>query len=283
MVLTDPAILEKLKKEQAEALALDEKTVDKVSPGEQQPEADHRMQKENSSTGNHQGEFYRDAGQCSGGDGGFISYELETNSEDSLDLMVRYWGNEGCNRAFDIMIDGEKLASENISNKWKKDEFVNVKYPIPDEMVKGKKVITVKFQASTGMVGGIFAVRLLRNKPKPEPVEEVDSTKTDTTATSVDDSTITKVETGFAKTVPQLRARATQDNLQIESSMPLQGNMAVKIYSMDGRVVKAQVLKSGESSFNIGISDVQNGMYILRVIQNGAVYSSSIFNKTGNF
>ena len=112
MVLTDPAILEKLKKEQAEALALDEKTVDKVSPGEQQPEADHRMQKENSSTGNHQGEFYRDAGQCSGGDGGFISYELETNSEDSLDLMVRYWGNESCDRTFDITIDDEKLVTE---------------------------------------------------------------------------------------------------------------------------------------------------------------------------
>ncbi|MCQ2089874.1 MAG: glycoside hydrolase family 127 protein [Fibrobacter sp.] len=273
MVLTDPAILEKLKKEQEEALALDDKTVDKVAPGEQQPEADHRMQKENSSTGNHQGEFYRDAGQCSGGDGGFISYELETNSEDSLDLMVRYWGNEGCNRAFDIMIDDKKLASENISNKWKKDEFVNVKYPIPDEMVKGKKVITVKFQASTGMVGGIFGVRLLRNKPKPEPVVE-DTTKTDSTLA-------VRPAAGVAAAVAKFRARASQNILQLEAGAPLQGNVSLKIYSMDGRVVQAHVLKSGESEFAIDISAMKNGNYILRLMQNGAVYANSIFTKHG--
>ena len=269
MVMTDPAVLEKLKKEQEEALALDEKTVDKVAPGEQQPEADHRMKNENSSTGTHQGEFYRDAGQCSGGDGGFISYELETNSEDSLDLMVRYWGNEGCNRAFDIMIDGEKLASENISNKWKKDEFVNVKYPIPDEMVKGKKVITVKFQASTGMVGGIFGVRLLRNKPKPEPV-------VDTTAAikGVGSESI-------ANAARKFRARASQNILQLEAGAPLQGNVSLKIYSMDGRVVQAHVLKAGESSFNVDISAVENGTYILRLMQNGAVYANTIFSKKG--
>ena len=266
MVLTDPAILEKLKKEQEEALALDAQTVDKVSPGEQQPEVDHRMKNENSSTGNHQGEFYRDAGQCSGGDGGFISYELETNSEDSLDLMVRYWGNEGCTRAFDIMIDGEKLASENISDKWKVDEFVNVKYPIPDNMVKGKSVITVRFQASSGMVGGIFGVRLLRNKPKPEVVEDKDSSMT-----------VRREVAAFAK----FRARATANILQLDAGHPLQGNATLKIYSMDGRLLLAQVLKSGESQFAVDISAIRKGNYILRLMQDGAVYGSTIFSKKG--
>ena len=72
-----------------------------MAPGEQQPEADHKMKIENSTSGTANGEFYRDAGKCSGGDGGLISYEFETNSEDSLSLMVRYWGNEGCTRIFD--------------------------------------------------------------------------------------------------------------------------------------------------------------------------------------
>ncbi len=270
MVMTDPTVLEKLKKEQEEALALDDKTVDKVAPGEQQPEADHRMKNENSTTGTANGEFYRDAGKCSGGDGGFISYELETNSEDSLDLMVRYWGNEGCTRAFDIMIDGEKLASENIVNKWKVDEFVNVKYPIPDNMVKGKKVITVKFQASTGMVGGIFGVRLLRNKPKPEVIETVDSTLA-----------VSNRSTEAVSSFANFRARATSNILQLDAGRPLQGNVSLKIFSMDGRMVKAQVLKAGQSEFAVDISGMKNGNYILRLVQNGAVYANTIFSKKG--
>lgn len=260
MVLTDPSILERLKKEQEEALLLDNKTVDKVAPGEQQPEVDHNMTNENSSTGTYQGEFYRDAGQCSGGNGGFISYEFETNSEDSLSLMVRYWGNEGCTRSFDILIDNEKLVSENIAGKWNIDEFVNETYPIPDNMVKDKKVIKVTFQASTGAVGGLYGVRLLRNKAKPE-----------------NPTSIKSIANSIAK--PNLRARATRDILQIEAAYPLQNNLSVKIYSMDGQIVKSQMLEQGKANFSIGIADIKSGTYIVRLMQNGALLGSSIFSK----
>lgn len=269
MVLTDPSILEKLQKEQEAAIALDEKTVDKVAPGEQQPEVDHKMQQENTSSGTHEGEFYRDAGKCNAGDGGYISYELETNSEDSLDLMVRYWGNESCTRTFDITIDDEKLATENITGKWNKNEFVNVTYPIPDSMVKGKKIVRVTFKAGAGsMAGGIYSVRLLRNKPKPEPVEPLG---------------IAGSSAGgkFAKSVPGFRARATSEMLQIEADFPLQSTLSLKIYSLDGRIVKSQVLAGGQKSFNVGISDLAKGGYILRIMQGGAVLKSSIFSKMG--
>ncbi len=93
-----------MKKEQEEALALDNKTIDKVAPGEQQPEVDHKMEIVNSTTGTHQGEFTAMRVSVLAAKA-VISYEFETNSEDSLSLMVRYWGNEGCTRAFDIMID----------------------------------------------------------------------------------------------------------------------------------------------------------------------------------
>ena len=262
MVLTDPSVLERLQKEQEEALALDNKTVDKVAPGEQQPEADHQMKVENSSTGTHQGEFYRDAGQCSGGDGGSISYLLETNSEDSLSLMVRYWGNEGCTREFDIMIDDAKLVTENISNKWKKDEFVNVVYPIDDKMVKGKKEIRVTFKTSSGMVGGIYGVRLLRNKPKPETPPDAIASKP-------------------AVAIPDLRIRALHDVLHIESGLPLSGNLTVKIYSLNGRLQKSQLLPSGRSSFEIGIADLKKGNYILSVQKDGVKRINTLFSRTG--
>ena len=77
--------------------------------------------------------------------------------------MVRYWGNESCSRTFDIMIDGEKLATESIEGKWNKKEFVNEIYAIPDAMIKGKKEVRVTFKAGAGnMVGGLYGVRLLR-------------------------------------------------------------------------------------------------------------------------
>ena len=259
MVLTDPSVLERLKKEQEEALALDEKTVDKVAPGEQQPEADHKMKTENSTTGTHQGEFYRDAGSCSGGDGGLISYEFETNSEDSLSLMVRYWGNEGCTRVFDINIDDEKLVTETISNRWKKDEFVNVTYPIPDNMVKGKKIVRISFTASSGMVGGIYSVRLLRNKPKPEP-------------TSID----TKVA---ARSTPDLKARIVGGELQIVAGTALSQGCAARIYTMNGRLAKSQALPAGQSSFSIGIDDMKTGMYILKIQRDGYSFATTIFRK----
>ena len=263
MVLTDPSILERLEKEQKEALALDEKTVDKVAPGEQQPEVDHKMKEENSTKGSANGEFYRDAGKCSGGDGGLISYEFETNSEDSLSLMVRYWGNEGCTRTFDISIDDEKLTTETISNRWKKDEFVNVTYPIPDKMIKGKKVVRISFSASSGMVGGIYGVRLLRNKPKPVVVEPPSSVKPIAAANS------------------GLRVRANAQTLQIESSLPLSHTMSVKIYSMDGRLKLSQVLPTGASEFNVDIAGLKNGNYIVRLFQDGLVRGYTLFNKNG--
>lgn len=263
MVLTDPSVLERLKKEQEEALALDEKTVDKVAPGEQQPEVDHKMKIENSTSGTANGEFYRDAGKCSGGDGGLISYEFETNSEDSLSLMVRYWGNEGCTRIFDIDIDGEKLTIETISNRWNKNEFVNVIYPIPDNMVKGKKIVRISFTATSGMVGGIYSVRLLRNKPKPE----------------VQDTVPTIAAPAKMPARPDLKARVMGDELQIASGAVLSQGLTARIYAMNGRLVKTEALPAGQSSFSIGIADMKNGMYILKIQRDGFSFASTIFRK----
>jgi hypothetical protein len=218
------------------------------------------MKAENSSTGTHQGEFYRDAGKCSGGDGGLISYEFETNRENSLSLMVRYWGNEGCTREFDIKIDDEKLVTENISGKWNKDEFVNETYAIPDNMVKGKKIIRVSFTANSGMVGGIFGVRLLRNKPKPEQ----------TTVAAPSESRVAR---------PDLKARIMGDELQIAAGTALSQGLTAKIFSINGRLVKSQMLPAGQSAFSIGIADMKSGMYILKIQRDGMSFASSIFRK----
>jgi hypothetical protein len=133
-----------------------------VATGEQQPETDHGMQKENSGTGNNLNEFYREARN-----GGFFSYDLATKSETNLSLLIRYWGAEWGNRKFDIYIDDEKLLTLDNTNKWNQSLFQNEVYPIPDSMIKGKTQIRVKFQSLPGSTAGaIYIVRLLRDEDK---------------------------------------------------------------------------------------------------------------------
>lgn len=141
-------------------LLLDRRTVDAVAPGEQQPEADHLMKQENSSTGYFENEAWRDAR-----DGGYFEYTLNTGGLKELTLLVRYWGNETTDpaRAFDILVDGEVLVEENISGRWNRQEHVDVEYPLPATMTDGKETITVTFRSRTGTVaGGIFNVRILK-------------------------------------------------------------------------------------------------------------------------
>lgn len=141
-----------------EKLALEKQTIDHVAAGEQQPETDHAMQKDNSLTGSNFNELYREAK-------GYFSYELSTKSETNLKLMVRYWGAEWGSRKFDIFIDDEKLVTEDNTNRWNQSMFKNVAYQIPDSMLKGKSNIRVKFQASQGSTAGaVYMVSLLREK-----------------------------------------------------------------------------------------------------------------------
>ncbi len=80
-------------------------------------------------------------------------------------LRVRYWGNEEGKRACDIFIDNTLLLTENIVGKWNKNEFVEVEYPIPASMLKGKKNIRVRFQADKGRdnrTGAVYHVRLMK-------------------------------------------------------------------------------------------------------------------------
>jgi len=152
-------VLDSLAAVQQAALDLEKRTIDKVAPGEQQPEVDHNLQSSNSYTGNYMNEFWRDARN-----GGYISYSMLTKGKSDLSLMVRYWGNETGSRSFYIQVDGTTIATENIVGKWNKSDFVNVEYPIPNNLTAGKDTITVKFQAinTSNYAGGLFYVRLLQ-------------------------------------------------------------------------------------------------------------------------
>ena len=140
--------------------ALEARTVDKVSPGEQQPETDHRMETDDSSKGNTEGIFFRDAE-----DGHYFSYLMQTKGETNLSLQLKFWGqDEWRTSEFDIYVNDKLLCSVNNSHRWRTTQFKTVDYAISSEFVKGKKEIRVKFVAQKGkQVGQIYGVRLVKN------------------------------------------------------------------------------------------------------------------------
>ena len=154
------AYMQKLADEEKARQALEARTVDKVSPGEQQPETDHRMETDDSSKGNTEGIFFRDAK-----DGHYFSYLMQTKGETNLSLQLKFWGqDEWRTSEFDIYVNDKLLCSVNNSHRWRTTQFKTVDYAIPSEFVKGKKEIRVKFVAHKGkQVGQIYGVRLVKH------------------------------------------------------------------------------------------------------------------------
>lgn len=154
------AYMQKLADEEKARQALEARTVDKVNPGEQQPETDHRMETDDSNKGNIEGIFFRDAK-----DGHYFSYLMQTKGETNLSLQLKFWGqDEWRTSEFDIYVNDKLLCSVNNSHRWRTTQFKTVDYVIPSEFVKGKKEIRVKFVAHKGkQVGQIYGVRLVKH------------------------------------------------------------------------------------------------------------------------
>jgi hypothetical protein len=148
-----------LAKQEQERQALEARTVDKVQPGEQQPEADHFMETDRSQVGNTNDVFFRDAR-----DGHYFSYLMQTGGHTDLALRLKYWGvGEWKTHEFDIFIDDVLLTSVNNTGKYRISEFKYETFPIPADLLQGKKQVRVKFVAKPGkQIGEIYGVRLVK-------------------------------------------------------------------------------------------------------------------------
>ena len=151
--------LDDLAKKEQERQALEARTVDKVQPGEQQPETDHKMESDQSNRGNTNDVFFRDARN-----GHYFSYLMQTAGETDLTLRLTFWGQDEWRTCeFDIMVDDQLLCSVNNTHKWRTSQFKTEDYPIPSNLLKGKAQVRIKFVAKPGkQVGEIYGVRLIK-------------------------------------------------------------------------------------------------------------------------
>jgi hypothetical protein len=79
-------------------------------------------------------------------------------------LVVTYYsGERGRGGAsFDILVDGEHLSHQEVTRS-SPPRFFDVEYPINASIIKGKKKVTVRFQAAEGSyIASVFGIRMIR-------------------------------------------------------------------------------------------------------------------------
>jgi uncharacterized protein len=139
------------------AFELQKSTVDDLRVGEMQPERDHNFTGEKLETGESHTRKFRVAN-----DGGYFSFEMKVVPGFSYNLVATYWGMDNRGRNFDILVEGEKVASEDI-NKYKESKFYDITYRIPSKLIQGKTKIKVTFQAKPkNQAGPVYGVRLVK-------------------------------------------------------------------------------------------------------------------------
>jgi DUF1680 family protein len=142
----------------ARAQALKTQTVDEAEWNADSERA-HNLQEGNSGSGDFEGKRWRDAH-----DGGWFSVDLKIQPDHPEELMCEYWGSDAGGREFDILVDGQKIATQTLNNNHP-GEFFDQTYPIPAELIAGKGHVTIRFQAHPGMMaGGVFDLRMLKGK-----------------------------------------------------------------------------------------------------------------------
>jgi hypothetical protein len=136
------------------------RTVDVVVIGRSNSERDHALEGAKTASGQFRGYHWRHAGG-----GGWFSYRMKVDPEETQSVFCSYWGSDVGNRRFSIEVDGEKIGSQLLDNN-RPDRFSGVEYAIPKQITSGKSEVTVKLQAEPqAMAGGIFDLRILKTKP----------------------------------------------------------------------------------------------------------------------
>ena len=139
---------------------LEDHTIDRLRLGEMQPERDHSFTGQGLLAGDDHGKKWRSTEE-----GGYFSFTMKVDSMAGNTLYCDYWGDDHRGRIFDIQVDGQTIATQNLAT-FKQSKFYEITYPIPQELVKGKQTVTVKFAAHSphtgvGPVSG--TIRMIKN------------------------------------------------------------------------------------------------------------------------
>ncbi len=145
----------KMAEERAIQAAVEARTVD-VMRFEMQPERDHSLTEENSFAREDNTRRYRSARE------GFFEFDMKVDAVETNQLVFTYYGQDNRNRRFDILVDGNKIADENLG-RFHGDRFYDIFYKIPAELTDGKASVRVRIQSiGRSEAGPVYGVRMIR-------------------------------------------------------------------------------------------------------------------------
>src|SRR6185503_11976201 len=134
--------------------ALADATVDAVNVDDPASESGHGYRGEATEQGSFEGRKVREAR------GGWFSYDLRVRPDQPMSLVFTYRGAEGRTRRFDVLVDGERVATKTV--EYHPTELLDAEYAIPEALTRGKERVTVRFQTAPDVVSAsISEVRVV--------------------------------------------------------------------------------------------------------------------------
>jgi DUF1680 family protein len=140
--------------ERARVRALEAATISSVAIGDRESEKTFNQQGVETSVIRTDGRSGRRAIR-------WFSYDLPVNGQTMVTLVATYNSDQRRPRSFDVLVDGQKVASES-QPQGSVSKFYDREYVIPAELMRHKEKLTVRFEATGGLeVTPVFGVRLI--------------------------------------------------------------------------------------------------------------------------
>lgn len=134
---------------------LEAATVGFAQPGEMQAERDANEQGEDSDPDRIMGRAARRGSK-------WFSFDLPVDPAHPMSVVVTYYSDEWRKRTFDILADGKKIG-EQVVERSNEGHFFDVTYAVPADLVKDKKKVTIRFEATNGNeIAAVFGIRTIR-------------------------------------------------------------------------------------------------------------------------
>ncbi len=141
-----------IKLAEEEKMILEQKTVDLVNTGEQQPESDHHFKGEQTDNGTFKERHFRNGK-------GWFGYSLKNRDLLAKKVSLTYYGKEK-NRNFSIWINGVVIENVKLDGS-RGDAFYTQEYEIPKALLKAE--LELKFVADSGsVIANVYEVRLVK-------------------------------------------------------------------------------------------------------------------------
>jgi hypothetical protein len=138
---------------------VERRTIDRVRVNDAASERQHGLQGQNASDGFFEGQRTREARN------GWFSYQINVARTGNTRLVCSYRGSEGRRRLFDVLVDGERIATEAL--EYHPTEQLDREYALPDRLTRGRAHVTIRFEAHPDSTAGALIDMRTIGGPQP--------------------------------------------------------------------------------------------------------------------